>query len=343
MVVILSNNKINNVVSAAAADIKKATGERPKRPLSAYNLFYRFKREKILEAHKSGDDSKEAINHLIMAVPGLEQAPSVIESMSPESLRELRRTEILTALQENISPKDNRNRSHRKSHGTLSFLEMNKIMVASWKSVDDYTRSVFEELAEEGRRMYHKKVAEYEAKYPNAPKKQQKKTKQPAPSPKPSATQFKTLVGLTRQNTPPSQSKPTITLPMVSPPSMVSPIMTMPYAYARRVSLSDQQNLYQFPAAAPSTPKTTNRLLDLPMVVSPPPISEYKPSVKCTSSPFDSLDLDLDLDLESGNLDFGDELQKMLDEPLPFVEQQQVSANAASSDDFMELLAILSD
>jgi len=30
----------------------------------------------------------------------------------------------------------------------MSFLEMNKVMVASWKSVDEDTRSVFEELAE---------------------------------------------------------------------------------------------------------------------------------------------------------------------------------------------------
>ena len=142
--------------------------DRPKRPLSAYNLFYRFKRDKLLQAYKSGNDSKEDINQLIMAVPGLEDYPGV--DMPPEHLKELRRSEIRSVLHgDSLSPKDTRNRSHRKSHGALSFLEMNKVMVASWKSADDFSRSVFDELAEEGRRMYNKRVAEYEAKYPNSP------------------------------------------------------------------------------------------------------------------------------------------------------------------------------
>ena len=97
MVVIVSDPKARKANSSMSADKKM---ERPKRPLSAYNLFYRFKRDKILEAFKNGgEDSKEAIDHLIMAVPGLEDVPSsIVTNMTPEQVQELRRSEIRSAL-----------------------------------------------------------------------------------------------------------------------------------------------------------------------------------------------------------------------------------------------------
>lgn len=63
----------------------------------------------------------------------------------------------------------------------MTFLEMNKIMVGSWKSINDATRRIFEELAIEGRRIYQQRVAEFELLYPgamehpNAPKKKKVK------------------------------------------------------------------------------------------------------------------------------------------------------------------------
>mmetsp|Transcript_18999 Transcript_18999/g.40067 ORF Transcript_18999/g.40067 Transcript_18999/m.40067 type:complete len:521 (-) Transcript_18999:92-1654(-) len=152
--------------------------ERPKRPLSAYNLYYRFKRCMIVEAHKNGRDSKEAIIQLIMAAPGLEKYPSISSTMSDEHVRWLRRTEIRSALRENLSAKDEKSRNHRKSHGCISFLEMNEIVSVSWKSIDDFSRSIFEELAEEGRRSYRKRVAAYkEHLQASSPKKKKKKSK----------------------------------------------------------------------------------------------------------------------------------------------------------------------
>ena len=54
---------------------------RPKRPLSSYNLFYRFKRLKLLEAYDRGETSKEATRRLIAATPGLESYPFLQEAM----------------------------------------------------------------------------------------------------------------------------------------------------------------------------------------------------------------------------------------------------------------------
>ena len=158
-VVLSSSNK-----GAAAKETK------PKRALSAYNLFFRFKRDKVLAACENAKNkpSKEVINRLILAAPGLEDDSSVSSTMSEEQVKGHRRDEIRSALYLDLFPKDTRTRLHRKSHGVMSFLEMNKVMCSSWKSIDTFARSVFEDLAEEGKRMYEKYVSEHRARYEDA-------------------------------------------------------------------------------------------------------------------------------------------------------------------------------
>ena len=146
---------------------------RPKRPLSAYNLFYRYKRGKIVKLPRGDDDNsyKEAVTKLIMALPGLEEYHSINDSHPSD----LRRTDIRTALMNNLSADDAPSkRSHRKSGkgSALSFLEMNKMMCTSWAQVDEFAKNIFRELADEGRALHKKRVAEYNSKYGSpAPKK----------------------------------------------------------------------------------------------------------------------------------------------------------------------------
>ena len=323
MVVILSNPQ---QASVPAMPVKKDE-QRPKRPLSAYNLFYRFKRNRILEAHKSGEDSEEAVNRLILAVPGLEdQHASIVDGMSPEDVQELRRAEILSALQENLSPKDNRNRSHRKSHGALSFLEMNKIMVASWKAIDDYTRSVFEELAEKGRRMYHIRVAEFEKKYPNAPKKTIKKSSNSTSAPKK------------------AHSK-TINVKPVSPAKLTLTPKTNNKSRAPVIS-----------------PVTTALDLDLPLFTGTPQattkslhvVSPVTPNTSMDYGHFFGEDLGLDLDLDmnmelplfSEILDIGGVSELDLC-PIPFSYEkepaQMYQQSKPTADDFLKLIDVLDE
>ena len=164
--------------SAKSANDAPDTPTRPKRPLSAYNLFYRYKRIKILKAYSTGHDSKDYITQLLERVPGLEDYPTIEydpskEKEPPQNVKDICSAEIRALLEDNLSPNETRDRLHRKSHGYMSFTEMSKIMCDSWKAIDDYTKSVFEELAQKGRKMYQLRVAAYEKlKKPSAVKKQ---------------------------------------------------------------------------------------------------------------------------------------------------------------------------
>lgn len=141
---------------------------KPKRPLSAFNLFYRFKRQKVLDA-LAADSSldKEKICGLVTSPPGVEhhhhahQAPAA----SADMLNAMRRKNIRLDLESNLDPRDTKRRSHRKNqgamNGAMSFVELGKLMNSSWKACDPFAKSIFDELAGEGREKYRLLKAEY--------------------------------------------------------------------------------------------------------------------------------------------------------------------------------------
>lgn len=140
MTSINSNNNMNTT-TAASAGAKTLT--KPKRPLSAYNLFYRFKRLKILEAHASGNDTEEFITKLMATPSGLE-GDGIHNVSSPlsssEYLKELRRNTIRETLVDNLNPNTSP-RIHKAGNSKLNFLEMSKLMVTSWKGIDEFALS----------------------------------------------------------------------------------------------------------------------------------------------------------------------------------------------------------
>lgn len=106
---------------------REAKLSRPKRPLSAFNLFYRFKRQKVLTA-LAADASldKETLCALVAAAPGMESytanTPRIVNS---PTLNAIRRESIRRDLEQNLEPRDAKARVHRKSqtlNGVMNFV-----------------------------------------------------------------------------------------------------------------------------------------------------------------------------------------------------------------------------
>jgi len=152
----------------ATATIARAL-PKPKRPLSAFNLFYRYKRQHIIKTLASnvvGSVDKDTLRQLIEAPPGLEDCYKyTMVDASPEQVIQLRRQNIREELKDHMNARDAKARAHRKDKsmaGSLSFVELGKLMNKSWKeSCDDVAKEIFNALAEVGRNKYRQQVKEY--------------------------------------------------------------------------------------------------------------------------------------------------------------------------------------
>ena len=137
---------------------------KPKRPLSSYNIFYRFKRQKTIEM--GGNVNKDDIITLVRTPPGTESSyPSPPADATPSELNEIRRTNIRTEMLNNLLPRETSRRRHRKNtnafNGEMNFLELSKLMNTAWTSCDEFAKSIFNELADTGRESYKVQIAEW--------------------------------------------------------------------------------------------------------------------------------------------------------------------------------------
>jgi len=80
--------------------------EKPRRPLSCFNLFYRYKRTLVFDAHHSGTASDDvAIKQIIREAAGTEESPMAhLASLSEAERNVLRRAKIRSVLEHNLLP-----------------------------------------------------------------------------------------------------------------------------------------------------------------------------------------------------------------------------------------------
>ena len=155
--------------------------EKPKRPLSSYNLYCRYKHIVLCEVLQSQSDSGYSgviaavdVCALLRCDVGMEgdegRDRSYFNKVEQDSLR---RQKVRSVLENNLLPNLKRRR-HRKSHGLfqyLSFKDVSNILSDSWKTVDPFLVAIFDELADQGRCIYYAKMRRYhEANPASAPK-----------------------------------------------------------------------------------------------------------------------------------------------------------------------------
>jgi HMG (high mobility group) box len=93
---------------------QKSADDAPKRPLSSYNMFFLLERDRI-------------INGGVERIFGLEDAKNIVEMQKMKDMHH--------------------KRSHRKSHGIISFHDLSRTVAKKWKTLDSSTKAIFDEQA----------------------------------------------------------------------------------------------------------------------------------------------------------------------------------------------------
>lgn len=120
---------INRATASAAGkpmSFKKFL-DKPKRPLSAYNIFFKHEREKLVSNTPDSD------------------APVTLESLKVDPQRKTTK------------------RRHRKSHGKIGFADLARTIAEKWKTLDPESRKVFEACAAKEKERYQKEITEWKA------------------------------------------------------------------------------------------------------------------------------------------------------------------------------------
>lgn len=120
------SEKSKDKIPAGKRATRKKPKDKPKRPLSAYNYFFKEEREKILKILTADDPYK------------VEQDPSSQDFLSEQQIGSL-----------------------RKEGNKVSFEQMGKIIGARWKNIDPDRLAKFSELASEDTERYKKEMQSY--------------------------------------------------------------------------------------------------------------------------------------------------------------------------------------
>ena len=188
-----------DTVKKSAAAPAAPKDDKPKRPLSAYNLFFRHERAVILmhEAQNPATSKDELLGN---AVP--------VNRLPGQTVAQ-RRSTVQSVLSDNPFHQDRKTRAHRKSHGKIGFTELVKLVAARWKRADDETKALFDDLSAEEKKKYNVAYEAWRARQPQDVLDKLDSKKSGSGKKSPSPTNTKTIKNVNAAGKPKKVSPPT--------------------------------------------------------------------------------------------------------------------------------------
>merc|ERR1712012_771720 len=128
---------------------KKKPADMPRRPLSAYNLFFAEERKRILSE--------------IDGEKNVEKETSSLATVSDDEENSRIKSPVLASniLQRPLLPSEQKRRPHRKTHGKISFQMLAKKVGQRWKALPEHQRDYYKMLAKEDLKRQKLAMEEY--------------------------------------------------------------------------------------------------------------------------------------------------------------------------------------